>query len=159
MATKRKPSAAQLRARKLFAQRAKSGAFRKKSKSKVGSTMPAKKKKRKPLTKFRQAAPSNPRYSPRLDKKRKAKAPGKRRSASGRTYYERRVDHSDVPFRMTGLPSTSVRKIKAGKYDVIVNGASIGTRRTKTLAKKACESIKKRAKSDGLAKFKRINGI
>lgn len=46
------------------------------------------------------------------DAKRKAKRPGKRKSASGRTYYERRKNRSDVPGTLTGTVSSHVSAAK-----------------------------------------------
>lgn len=155
-------TAAQRAWRKKFAAMAKSGKFRKGKKKKAGAV---KRKRKAPKTKFRQTKPSSPTYSRKIDEQRHAKRPGKRHAKkSGKVYYERRKDRSDVPFALAGIgkvpvPSVTVRKIKAGKYDIIVNGASIGTRRTKSLAKKAQTTIRNRAKSKGLADFKRINGI
>lgn len=38
-----------------------------------------------------------------IDKKKKAKAPGKRKSATGKTYYERRKNRSDKKGTLTGV--------------------------------------------------------
>lgn len=43
------------------------------------------------------------------DAKRKAKAPGKRRSRTGRTYIERRKNRSDVPGKLTGVSVPQLR--------------------------------------------------
>lgn len=49
------------------------------------------------------------------DKARAAKAPGKRKSASGRTYYERRKNRSDAPGEVTG---THPRSIESSVYAI-----------------------------------------
>lgn len=64
-------------------------------KRKVG----AKKVSYKPHKKLHQTGTSNRNN----DKKRTAKAPGKRRSASGKTYYENRKNRSDMPGKLTGM--------------------------------------------------------
>lgn len=65
--------------------------------SRKGKKAPAKKKK----ASYRQTGGSNKRN----DSMRKAKAPGKRKSASGNVYYERRKNRSDVPGRLLGTAS------------------------------------------------------
>lgn len=45
-----------------------------------------------------------------LDKKRKAKLPGKRRSSSGKTYYEYRVDRTDLKWDSPKKRSKSGKK-------------------------------------------------
>lgn len=57
-------------------------------------------------SKTRQTGSSNR----RLDKKRKAKAPGKRKSASGKTYYERRRNRSDVPGKLSGASAATLKR-------------------------------------------------
>lgn len=65
-------------------------------------------------TKFRQTGHSNL----MSDAKRQAKRPGKRTSASGKTYYERRKNRSDVPFALTGVTSSSLtRELKKRLQD------------------------------------------
>jgi hypothetical protein len=41
--------------------------------------------------------------STRVDKKKRAKRPGKRKSATGKIYYERRKNRSDKPGSLTGI--------------------------------------------------------
>lgn len=43
------------------------------------------------------------------DKQRKALPPGKRKSSSGATYYERRKNRSDVPGTLTGMSEVKLR--------------------------------------------------
>jgi hypothetical protein len=43
-----------------------------------------------------------------IDSKRKAKAPGKRTSATGRKYHETRKNRSDVPGTLTGIGSIKI---------------------------------------------------
>lgn len=66
-------------------------------------------KRKKPKTKFRQTGSSNK----GADSQRRAKPPGKRRSASGRVYYERRKNRSDKPGLLTGV--RALVKEKLGK--------------------------------------------
>lgn len=42
------------------------------------------------------------------DIKRKAKPPGKRKSSSGRTYFENRKNRSDIPGKLTGMTATQL---------------------------------------------------
>lgn len=52
------------------------------------------------------------------DKQRKALAPGKRKSATGKTYYERRKNRSDVPGRLSGVSAaTLTSELKRRKKD------------------------------------------
>lgn len=43
-----------------------------------------------------------------FDSMRSARAPGKRKSASGKTYYERRKNRSDMPGKLTGTQQNDV---------------------------------------------------
>lgn len=56
---------------------------------------------KKAKTKFRQTGTSKT----AADKQRTARRPGKRKSASGKVYYERRKNRSDVPFSLSGISS------------------------------------------------------
>lgn len=49
------------------------------------------------------------RSNKRKDSQRKAKAPGKRKSASGNTYIERRKNRSDAPGKLTGVSAGSLK--------------------------------------------------
>jgi len=51
----------------------------------------------------RKIMPQTGKSNTAIDKKVKAKKPGKRKSASGKVYYERRKNRSDVPGTMTGI--------------------------------------------------------
>lgn len=102
MATKKAPSKAQLAARKKFVEmvRAKSKA-KKTATKKISGT---KKKTTKLPTlfdkpNFRQTGTSNKVW----DEKKKALAPGKRKSATGKSYTERRANRSDMPGSLTGI--------------------------------------------------------
>lgn len=55
----------------------------------------------------------------KADRKRKAKPPGKRRSATGKVYYERRKNRSDKPGTLSGVMSTG-RKLLKEKLDRLV---------------------------------------
>ena len=50
------------------------------------------------------------RSSKKADKRQRAKAPGKRKSKSGKVYFERRKNRSDMPGTLLGVP------IKLKKY-------------------------------------------
>lgn len=71
-----------------------------KKRRKVGKV--ARKKK---ATSFRQTGTSIKKF----DKLVRAKAPGKRKSATGRKYYERRKNRSDVPGTLTGVGVGAIR--------------------------------------------------
>ena len=60
------------------------------------------------------------RSNAKRDKKRKAKAPGKRRSASGKVYYERRKNRSDKPQSLSGMVGAAKKMIadKIGACEV-----------------------------------------
>lgn len=49
------------------------------------------------------------------DSEIKAKRPGKRKSASGKTYYERRKNRSDKPGSLTGVSTASLLSALKGK--------------------------------------------
>jgi hypothetical protein len=71
---------------------------------------PARKKRRKvgatkTAAKYRQTGSS----TKHRDKMFRAKAPGKRKSASGKVYYERRKNRSDVPGTLTGISVGAMR--------------------------------------------------
>ncbi len=67
---------------------------------KIGSTSSPKKKAAKPVKIYQRGSSNKKR-----DEERKAKAPGKRTSATGRQYTERRKNRSDMPGQMTGTVS------------------------------------------------------
>ena len=52
----------------------------------------------------------------RVDVKRKAKAPGKRTSASGKTYYERRKNRTDKSGSMLGTNNNRLQKLRKEKW-------------------------------------------
>ena len=100
---------------------------------KVGSASVGKRK-----TKFRQTGHSNK----AADKKRTARRPGKRRSASGKTYYERRKNRSDVPFAMTGvttgaLKAALIRRKKTELANALLRVETATSRSSWLMAKKA----------------------
>jgi hypothetical protein len=102
MAAKKKPSAAQLAARAKFVAmvRAKSKAKKSATKKISGTKKKATKLPSlfdKPIS--RQTGTSNK----VKDSMRKALAPGKRKSATGKTYTERRANRSDKPGSLTGM--------------------------------------------------------
>jgi hypothetical protein len=68
---------------------------------------------KKKKTKFRQTGSS----SKLADEVRHAKRPGKRKSASGKTYYERRKNRTDVPFSLTGIKSQAKEKLAKALLD------------------------------------------
>lgn len=91
--TTKKPTAKQLAARKKFAAMAKARAKAAKAKKPAAKKAAAKK-----ATTY-QTGTSNKLY----DKMKKAKGPGKRVSADGNVYYERRKNRSDMPGSLTGI--------------------------------------------------------
>lgn len=92
--TTKKPSAKQLAARKKFAAMVKARAKAAKAKK-----APAKKVAAKKATRAYQTGSSNKLY----DSRKKAQGPGKRVSASGNVYYERRKNRSDMPGSILGI--------------------------------------------------------
>lgn len=73
------------------------------STKKVSRSAPKKRtRKKKPAKKLRQTGTSNKFY----DEQRSAKAPGKRKSRTGRTYHENRKNRSDMPGSLTGVSSS-----------------------------------------------------
>lgn len=56
-----------------------------------------------------------------IDRKRKAKPPGKRKSASGKTYYENRQNRSDAPGRLTGIATRSLDTLNRLVRDLAVS--------------------------------------
>lgn len=50
------------------------------------------------------------------DKRRSARAPGKRRSASGRSYTERRKNRSDAPGKLTGVSASTLKSELKNRY-------------------------------------------
>jgi hypothetical protein len=91
----KKPSAAQLAARKKFAAMAKAKAKAVKAKKPAAKKVAAKKT----ASKAYQTGSSKELY----DSMKKAKGPGKRVSASGGVYYERRKNRSDMPGSILGI--------------------------------------------------------
>lgn len=92
-------------------------------------------------TRFRQTGTSNK----AADKKRTAKRPGKRRSASGKTYYERRKNRSDVPFAMTGvttgaLKAALIRRKKTELANALLRVETATSRSSWLMAKKAVQT-------------------
>lgn len=100
----------------------------------------AKKKK----TDYRQTGTSSKSH----DEQRKAKPPGKRKSRSGKTYYERRKNRSDKPGTLTGVTTGSLSselknrlKGKLGRELVAIETAT--TRTAWHRAKKRAAETKK----------------
>jgi hypothetical protein len=91
----KKPTAKQLAARKKFAAMAKAKAKAVKAKKPAAKKVAAKKT----ASKAYQTGSSNKLY----DAMKKAKGPGKRVSASGGVYYERRKNRSDMPGSILGI--------------------------------------------------------
>lgn len=60
---------------------------------------------------YRQTGTSNKFY----DEQRTAKAPGKRKSATGKTYYERRRNRSDMPGTLAGVSMAKLNGAMLGK--------------------------------------------
>ena len=104
--TTKKPSPAQLAARKKFVAMVKN-----KAKAAKAKKAPAKKAavKKATATKAYQTGSSNKLY----DSMRKAQGPGKRVSANGGVYYERRKNRSDMPGSVLGIGALK----KSAMYD------------------------------------------
>jgi len=103
--TTKKPSPAQLAARKKFVAMVKN-----KAKAAKAKKAPAKKKaavKKATASKPRQTGSSNKLY----DSMRKAQGPGKRVSATGGVYYERRKNRSDMPGSVLGIGEISLNDV------------------------------------------------
>lgn len=117
MPVKKKPSPAQLAARSKFVAmvRAKSKA-KKSATNKISGT---KKKTTKLPSLFDKPNSKQTGTSNKVkDEKRKALAPGKRKSATGKSYTERRANRSDKPGSLTGV-NLAVRKIGSLQTDKI----------------------------------------
>lgn len=105
--TTKKPSPAQLAARKKFVAMVKN-----KAKAAKAKKAPAKKKaavKKATASKAYQTGSSNKLY----DSMRKAQGPGKRVSATGGVYYERRKNRTDMPGSVLGIGALK----KTAMYD------------------------------------------
>lgn len=105
-----------------------------------GAKMGATKKKpvKKVLKKYRQTGSSSKYY----DEAKKAKLPGKRKSASGKIYFENRKNRSDMPNSLTGISQAKLmgeirQRVEGtmGKAYVDLNKA------TKAAEKKALKKI------------------
>ena len=119
MPAKKKPSPAQLAARAKFVAmvRAKSKA-KKSATKKISGT---KKKATKLPSLFDKPTSRQTGTSNKVkDAKRKALAPGKRKSATGKSYTERRANRSDKPGSLTGVNITnlSIKKIKENNQNI-----------------------------------------
>lgn len=97
--TTKKPTAKQLAARKKFAAMAKARAKAAKAKKPTAKKTAVKKTAAKKITSTYQTGSSNKLY----DSMKKAQGPGKRVSATGGVYYERRKNRSDMPGSLTGI--------------------------------------------------------
>lgn len=101
---------------------------------KVGATKTKKK------TRYRQTGAS----SKHADEVRRAKRPGKRKSASGKVYYERRKNRTDVPFSLTGFKSHVKEKLGKAllEYELATTVKATKTARKKVIAnRKLLKSI------------------
>lgn len=106
-----KPSPAQIKAREKFAAAAKSRA----KKSKTGTSKTTAKK---PATAAKSRTRNAPGYqygtsSKLYDERKKAQPPGKRTSATGRTYYEYRKNRTDAPGSLSGVTKITLQDIGA----------------------------------------------
>lgn len=94
-------------------------------------------------SKTRQTGSSNR----KADRKRKAKPPGKRKSASGKTYYERRKNRSDVPGKLSGASAaTLTRELVARKKTdlgkLLLRRELCGTKRDRKKISKRITEVK-----------------
>lgn len=84
----------------------------------------------------------------RRDAMFKAKAPGKRRSSSGRTYTERRKNRSDLPGKLTGITAAQLqgelkRRLKDQLGKQLVKRETATTRRSYNVARDRVTMIRK----------------
>jgi hypothetical protein len=138
----KKPSAAQLAARKKFAEMAKKRAKAAKAK-KPAAKKPAAKK----ATTY-QTGTSNNLY----DKMKKAKGPGKRVSADGNVYYERRKNRSDMPGSLTGIGALKKTALSDCQYKLgKLHTAKLQetTKRGKAALQKQITEVNKKVKQLG----------
>lgn len=80
------------------------------------------------------------------DKKRKAKAPGKRKSAAGKVYYERRKNRSDKPGTITGAKSFIVAELKKQLSNRLLRASLATTKKDKRYWNKLAAETKKQIK-------------
>lgn len=81
-----------------------------------------------------------------IDKKRKAKAPGKRKSASGKLYYERRKNRSDKPNTLSGAKSFISNTLKQQLSNRLLRKELATTKRDKKKWGKLASQTKKQIK-------------
>jgi hypothetical protein len=104
----KKPSPAQLAAREKFAAMAKAKAKAVKAKKPAAKKVAAKKT----ASKTYQTGSSNKLY----DKMKKSQGPGKRVSATGNVYYERRKNRSDMPGSVLGIGNINTNALQNLDY-------------------------------------------
>lgn len=85
------------------------------------------------------------------DRKIKAKSPGKRKSATGRKYFERRANRSDMPGTLTGvssatLTSTLKTRLKDELGKQLVKRETATTKRDRRAAQKLVAETKYKLK-------------
>ncbi len=101
----------------------------------------------KPVKKYRQTGTSNRKN----DEQRTARVPGKRKSAAGNTYYERRKNRSDRPGSITGNLSRLKEHYFWKLANALAKAASAKTKRDKNKWRKAAAGWK--------AKLKKISSV
>lgn len=78
----------------------------------------------------------------RIDRQRKAKPPGKRKSKTGKTYYERRKNRSDVPGSITGLKAAVRSRLKEKLSKQLLQREMATTKTKRRKASKAISETK-----------------
>jgi hypothetical protein len=113
------------------------GATRKKAARRKPAKSVPKKKAYKPRKPIHQTGKT----SRKIDKRIKAKAPGKRKSSSGATYYEYRRNRSDMPGQMTGT-----KKIDGSAYREMIMGRMQSADRLRTTAEHQIKDLQEKKK-------------
>jgi hypothetical protein len=140
----KKPTAKQLAARNKFAAMAKAKAKAVKAKKPAAKKVAAKKT----ASKAYQTGSSNKLY----DSMKKAQGPGKRVSATGNVYYERRKNRSDMPGSLTGIGALKKTALSDCQYKLgKLHAAKLQetTKRGKAALQKQITEVNKKVKQLG----------
>jgi hypothetical protein len=147
--TTKKPTAKQLAAREKFAAMAKAKAKAVKTKKPAAKKAAAKKvAAKKTASKAYQTGSSNELY----DEMKKSQGPGKRVSATGNVYYERRKNRSDMPGSLTGIGALKKTALSDCQYKLgKLHAAKLQetTKRGKAALQKQITEVNKKVKQLG----------